>query len=45
MPRPLPRRTHVGLISKAPDGGWGIDGHTYTNAEIAETARRQLTET
>ena len=24
------------------DGGWGIDGHAYTNAEIAETARRIL---
>ena len=33
------------MISEAPDGGWGIDGHAYTNAEIAETARRQITET
>jgi phenylpyruvate tautomerase PptA (4-oxalocrotonate tautomerase family) len=33
------------LISEAPDGGWGIDGHSYTNAEIAETARRQISET
>jgi phenylpyruvate tautomerase PptA (4-oxalocrotonate tautomerase family) len=39
----LAERTWV-LISEAPDG-WGIDGHPYTNAEIAETARRQITET
>ena len=32
-------RTWV-LISEAPDGGWGIDGHAYTNDEIASTARR-----
>ncbi len=30
------------LISEAPDGGWGIDGHAYTNAEIATTARAEL---
>jgi phenylpyruvate tautomerase PptA (4-oxalocrotonate tautomerase family) len=34
-------RTWV-LISEAPDGGWGIDGHAYTNDEIASTARRLL---
>jgi phenylpyruvate tautomerase PptA (4-oxalocrotonate tautomerase family) len=34
-------RTWV-LISEAPDGGWGIDGHAFTNAEIAQTARRIL---
>src|SRR5271170_562602 len=34
-------RTWV-LISESPDGGWGIDGHAYTNAEIAEAARREL---
>jgi phenylpyruvate tautomerase PptA (4-oxalocrotonate tautomerase family) len=38
----LAERTWV-LISEAPDGGWGIDGHAYTNAEIAETARREIT--
>jgi hypothetical protein len=32
------------LISDAPDGGWGIDGHAYTNFEIAEAARRQIAE-
>jgi len=37
----LAERTWV-LISEAPDGGWGIDGHAYLNAEIAETARRIL---
>ncbi len=30
------------LISETPDGGWGIDGHAYTNTEIADEARRQL---
>ncbi len=30
------------LISETPDGGWGIDGHSYLNAEIAQEARRQL---
>ena len=40
----LAERTWV-LIGEAPDGGWGIDGHAYTNAEIAQTARRQITET
>jgi len=34
-------RTWV-LISEAPDGGWGIGGHAYTNVEIADTARRLL---
>ena len=29
-------------ISEAPDGGWGIDGHAFTNAEIAQTARKIL---
>jgi phenylpyruvate tautomerase PptA (4-oxalocrotonate tautomerase family) len=38
----LVERTWV-QITEAPDGGWGIDGHAYTNAEIAETARRELT--
>ncbi|HEY0797683.1 MAG TPA: hypothetical protein VGD50_00965 [Candidatus Baltobacteraceae bacterium] len=37
----LSERTWV-LIAEAPDGGWGIAGHAYTNAEIAETARRDL---
>ena len=37
----LADRTWV-LISEAPDGGWGIDGHAFTNAEIAQTARKIL---
>jgi phenylpyruvate tautomerase PptA (4-oxalocrotonate tautomerase family) len=35
-------RTWV-LISEAPDGGWGINGHAYLNAEIVDTARKILT--
>jgi phenylpyruvate tautomerase PptA (4-oxalocrotonate tautomerase family) len=35
-------RTWV-LISEAPEGGWGIDGHAYTGDEIAAAARRELT--
>jgi phenylpyruvate tautomerase PptA (4-oxalocrotonate tautomerase family) len=35
-------RTWV-LITEAPEGGWGIDGHAYTGDEIAEAARRELT--
>ena len=31
------------LITEAPEGGWGIDGHAYTGNEIAEAARRELT--
>jgi phenylpyruvate tautomerase PptA (4-oxalocrotonate tautomerase family) len=38
----LAGRTWV-LITEAPDGGWGIDGRAYTNTEIAEAARRELT--
>jgi phenylpyruvate tautomerase PptA (4-oxalocrotonate tautomerase family) len=34
-------RTWV-LITESPDGGWGIAGHAYTGAEIAEAARREL---
>jgi phenylpyruvate tautomerase PptA (4-oxalocrotonate tautomerase family) len=37
----LAQRTWV-LITEAPEGGWGIDGHAYTGAEIAEAARREL---
>jgi phenylpyruvate tautomerase PptA (4-oxalocrotonate tautomerase family) len=38
----LVERTWV-LITEAPDGGWGIDGHAYTGADIAGAARRELT--
>jgi phenylpyruvate tautomerase PptA (4-oxalocrotonate tautomerase family) len=34
-------RTWV-LIVESPEGGWGIDSHAYTNAEIAQAARRAL---
>jgi phenylpyruvate tautomerase PptA (4-oxalocrotonate tautomerase family) len=37
----LTDRTWV-LIVESPEGGWGIDGHAYTNAEIAQAARRAL---
>ena len=28
-----------GLITESPEGGWGIDGHANTNADIAAAAR------
>jgi phenylpyruvate tautomerase PptA (4-oxalocrotonate tautomerase family) len=34
-------RTWVQIV-ESPDGGWGIDGHAYTNAEIVEATRREL---
>ena len=37
----LAERTWV-LITEAPDGGWGIDGHAYTSVELGEAARREL---
>ena len=37
----LTGRTWV-LITESPDGGWGIAGHAFTNAEIAQTARKIL---
>jgi hypothetical protein len=37
----LAQRTWV-LITESPEGGWGIDGHAYTGADIAEAARREL---
>jgi phenylpyruvate tautomerase PptA (4-oxalocrotonate tautomerase family) len=37
----LAERTWV-LITESPEGGWGIDGHAYTGAEIADAARREL---
>ena len=38
----LRERTWV-LLTEAPDGGWGLTGHAYTNAELVQEARRQLT--
>ncbi len=34
-------RTWV-LITESPEGGWGINGHANTGADIAEAARGQL---
>jgi phenylpyruvate tautomerase PptA (4-oxalocrotonate tautomerase family) len=38
----LSSRTWV-LISESPDGGWGINGHANTGAEIGALARAELT--
>ena len=35
------KRTWV-LIAESPEGGWGIDGHANTNADIAAAARAAL---
>jgi phenylpyruvate tautomerase PptA (4-oxalocrotonate tautomerase family) len=37
----LAGRTWV-LITESPDGGWGINGHASTGADIAEAARSEL---
>ncbi len=37
----LTERTWVQIV-ESPEGGWGIDGYAYTNAEIAAAARRAL---
>ena len=37
----LTDRTWV-LLVESPEGGWGMDGYAYTNAEIAQAARREL---
>jgi len=34
-------RTWV-LLTEAPDGGWGIAGHAYTNVELVQKAREEL---
>lgn len=36
-------RTWV-LLTEAPEGGWGINGHANTNAEIVQLARQQIAE-
>ena len=38
----LTQRTWV-LITESPDGGWGVDGHANTGADIAAAARAELT--
>jgi phenylpyruvate tautomerase PptA (4-oxalocrotonate tautomerase family) len=37
----LVERTWV-LITESPEGGWGINGHANTGADIAQSARSQL---
>jgi phenylpyruvate tautomerase PptA (4-oxalocrotonate tautomerase family) len=39
----LADRTWV-LLTEAPDGGWGLAGHAYTNAELVSAARAQIAE-
>jgi phenylpyruvate tautomerase PptA (4-oxalocrotonate tautomerase family) len=39
----ISNRTWV-LLTEAVDGGWGLAGHAYTNAELVEAARAQLAE-
>ncbi len=36
-------RTWV-LLTEAPEGGWGINGHANTNAELVTSARAQIAE-
>src|SRR5216684_4497037 len=38
----LTERTWV-LITESPEGGWGVDGHANTGADIATAARAELT--
>jgi hypothetical protein len=38
----MTNRTWV-LISESPEGGWGINGHANTAADIAAAARAELT--
>jgi phenylpyruvate tautomerase PptA (4-oxalocrotonate tautomerase family) len=37
----LTQRTWV-LITESPEGGWGINGHANTSADIVAAARREL---
>jgi phenylpyruvate tautomerase PptA (4-oxalocrotonate tautomerase family) len=37
----LASRTWV-LLTEAPDGGWGLDGHANTNQELVAAARAQI---
>ena len=39
----LAGRTWV-LLAEAPDGGWGLNGHANTNAELVTLARAQIAE-
>ena len=37
----LASRTWV-LLTEAPDGGWGLNGHANTNEELVAAARAQI---
>ena len=37
----LAERTWV-LLTEAPDGGWGLNGHAHTNDELVQAARTQI---
>jgi phenylpyruvate tautomerase PptA (4-oxalocrotonate tautomerase family) len=37
----LPERTWV-LITESPEGGWGINGHANTAADLTDLARKEL---
>ena len=37
----LAARTWV-MLTEAPDGGWGLQGHANTNAELVTAAREQI---
>jgi phenylpyruvate tautomerase PptA (4-oxalocrotonate tautomerase family) len=39
----LAERTWV-LLTEAPDGGWGLNGHANTNKELVALARAELAE-
>src|SRR5438132_4452391 len=39
----MSERTWV-LITESPEGGWGLNGHANTGADIAAAARRALAE-
>ena len=39
----LTERTWV-LLTEAPDGGWGLNGHANTNEDLVRTARARLAE-
>jgi phenylpyruvate tautomerase PptA (4-oxalocrotonate tautomerase family) len=39
----IAQRTWV-LLTEAPDGGWGLDGHANTNPELVGLARAQIAE-
>ena len=39
----LTERTWV-LLTEAPDGGWGLNGHANTNEDLVATARARLAE-